>query len=853
MSKRHQIAAAWLVRFAWLPVPAFFIAIIVLWMSDLRTSYHLPVLLLTMNGVFSGLVSLCIGYLAGRGFLNTGRTGPFMLGCGATVWGVACVVSSIPFLQDANTAVTIHNVGALGCAACHLAGLLWGGRVKRPAWWLAAGYTGVLAGVGLLVYAASAGWTPAFFVDGVGGTAFRQQVLVLTIAMLGLTAYRMLRIHRRQSSAFLYWYALGLIMLALGLAGVMMQSVFGSLLGWTGRAAQFLAGGYMVIAAVSAVRQSPIWMITLSSALRDARRRYADLLDLADDGIVVHDMVGRTLDGRFLQVNPAFCRMIGYTSRELRELTLLDLTAPEELPAGPNEIETLWSRGALRHEKTLVAKYGRRIPTEIATRLFKQADRQMAMSIVRDTSERKQAELQIRRSAADLQAANAALRESRSSAVNLMEDALEARRQTERVNADLQREVAERGQAEAALRQSEEHLRQVNESLEQRVRERTAELALKNVQLKSRAEQLSRLASELTLTEQRERHRLAKVLHDHLQQLLVAAKIGLQGAAHSAVDPEQSEALGGVHNLIKESIATSRSLTVELSPTILHEAGLPAGLEWLARWMEKKHGLRVDLQCQSEARTEREDIRILLFESVRELLFNVVKHAGVTSAKVRMARRNTSLEIMVSDEGVGFDPQRLHAAAGEMAGGFGLFSIRERLELLGGSVKIESSPHGGSRFTLIAPAVFSAEAVEPQLEEAQPARPAEAARTADGGTKLRILVVDDHSMLRQTMAVRLRREPDIEIAGEAANGVEAIEKARQVRPDVILMDCNMPRMDGVEATRRIHAELPRIRIVGLSMHEDGDRAKAMLDTGASGYVNKTASLEELLKAIRSGA
>jgi len=115
----------------------------------------------------------------------------------------------------------------------------------------------------------------------------------------------------------------------------------------------------------------------------------------------------------------------------------------------------------------------------------------------------------------------------------------------------------------------------------------------------------------------------------------------------------------------------------------------------------------------------------------------------------------------------------------------------------------------------------------------------------------RVLIVDDHKVIRQGMAARLRREPDIEIAGEAGNGEEAIQRAHELLPNVILMDFSMPRMDGVEATRKIHAELPDIRIIGLSMYEEADRAKAMLEAGAAGYVTKSAELEELLAAIRT--
>ena len=171
---------------------------------------------------------------------------------------------------------------------------------------------------------------------------------------------------------------------------------------------------------------------------------------------------------------------------------------------------------------------------------------------------------------------------------------------------------------------AKEALVQANDELERRVADRTAELA-------QRAAQLRGLAGELTLSEQRERSRLAKVLHDHLQQLLVAAKFRLAILDKGAEDL-MKQAFREVEDLIDESIASSRSLTAELSPPILQAAGLNAGLEWLAKRMVDRHGLLVDLELE-EIGALPEDLKILLFESVRELLFNVAKHARTRSIR----------------------------------------------------------------------------------------------------------------------------------------------------------------------------------------------------------------------------
>jgi len=269
------------------------------------------------------------------------------------------------------------------------------------------------------------------------------------------------------------------------------------------------------------------------------------------------------------------------------------------------------------------------------------------------------------------------------------------RRVLESMNTQLNAEILH-------ARKAEEGLREARDQLEQKVRERTAELT-------ERANQLRTLAGELTLAEQRERRHLAKLLHDHLQQLLVGAKFRV-ALLCQAKDPGVKQAAEEVQALLTESIQASRSLTAELSPPILHEGGLAAGLEWLADWMHDKHGLMVGLTAEEDLTAAAEDVSILLFESVRELLFNVVKHAKVRSASVRLERvEGRMLKISVRDTGKGFDP---HAAEFSREG-FGLFSIRERLSLVGGRLEIQSGPGRGSVLTLIAPLAGATEADRP--------------------------------------------------------------------------------------------------------------------------------------------
>lgn len=390
-------------------------------------------------------------------------------------------------------------------------------------------------------------------------------------------------------------------------------------------------------------------------------------------------------------------------------------------------------------------------------------------------------------------------------------------------------------------KRAERQLRELNQTLERRVDARTAEL-------KERALQLRRLASDLTMSEQRERQRLAMVLHEGLQQALVAAKFRL-AVLERGGDVQRASA--EIANLIDDAVETSRSLTAELSPPILYQSGLAAGIEWLANWMRNKHGLSVDLLLSDRVGKLAEETTILLFQALRELLFNVVKHACVKAARVELATAPGEIRITVADEGVGFDPNG-NCPTQSDSGGLGLFSINERMICFGGRMEIDSAPGKGSRFVLIAPAIQSS-AVPPAaaVEHATVAGTAlENAHDGAPRNRIRLVLVDDHTVMRQGLAGLLRAEPDIDIVGEASDGKTAIDVVRGVRPNVVIMDIGMPRMDGVQATRIIHQEFPEIQIIGLSMFQEDEQRNAMQQAGAFEYLAKTGPSDVIINTIR---
>jgi signal transduction histidine kinase len=239
-------------------------------------------------------------------------------------------------------------------------------------------------------------------------------------------------------------------------------------------------------------------------------------------------------------------------------------------------------------------------------------------------------------------------------------------------------------------------LANLNQTLEQRVAKRTAEAV-------EQAQKLRLLSAELSLAEEAERRRIAEMLHEDLQQLLVAARMQLAALCRTQDAAHREPIAREIADVLERSFQLTRSLSVELAPPVLYEHGLAAAFEWLAAETRKNCNVEVTVEADSSANPKAADVRIFLFRAVRELLLNSVKHATGSTVHITMQHLGPDkIRIIVADDGPGFDPTVLDDK-GTGSQTFGLLNIRERVRSFGGKFHINSGPKRGTRITLCLP------------------------------------------------------------------------------------------------------------------------------------------------------
>jgi CheY-like chemotaxis protein len=333
------------------------------------------------------------------------------------------------------------------------------------------------------------------------------------------------------------------------------------------------------------------------------------------------------------------------------------------------------------------------------------------------------------------------------------------------------------------------------------------------------------------LIEKQVRQQVACELRWYLGSLLTAVQAQLSQTLSALEDSALVQRLKNAQAILEGAMEYCRTLD---NGTVSRLAGRPSiAFPWLAQLMQR-YGLDVTLDLVGGSPTLPENDSVMLYLSLGELLLNVAKHADQQDATVRVETIGGVHRISVIDRGKGFDADLLLEVDGHSKSGTSsLFRIRDRMSALGGRMEVMSKRSQGTTVTLILPA--------------------KAHRHGSHETErpmIRVLIVDDHAMVRQGVRTLLEQYSDVTIVAEAADGIEAIELVRKQAPDVVIMDINMPRMNGILATKILNEEHPSIAVIGLSLHQSDQFDRTILEAGAVDYVPKDAAGDDLYKAIR---
>ena len=346
-------------------------------------------------------------------------------------------------------------------------------------------------------------------------------------------------------------------------------------------------------------------------------------------------------------------------------------------------------------------------------------------------------------------------------------------------------------------------------------------------QVKRLAEQRRVLAARLFSVQEDILRSVSRELHDEFGQILTAIGALLIRAEKKGL-PKDSlfcKDLLEVREIAQESLGKVRTLSHALHPTILDDHGLEKAIEWHASRYEKQTNITVHYKKTGSLGKVADTTAVHVFRIVQEALNNVARHAGVHEALLRAAYSNGSMRLEVEDHGVGFSPL-------DVKHGLGLVAMRERAELVGGFDRVRAACRGRNALGNQNP-----------VKEGQH-------RMSD---KIRVLLADDHVLVRRGFRRILEDDDDIEIVAEASNGKEAVELSERILPNVVVMDLYMPDMDGVQATMQIRKRCAGTNVLVLSMYADANYVRNALAAGAMGYMLKNAIELDLVAGVREVA
>jgi len=365
---------------------------------------------------------------------------------------------------------------------------------------------------------------------------------------------------------------------------------------------------------------------------------------------------------------------------------------------------------------------------------------------------------------------------------------------------------------------------------------------------------LRQLSGRLLKLQDEERRRIARDLHDITGQKLAVQSMALSQLLSSKsveLDGESRRVLSDCDMLNKQVGEEIRTLSYLLHPPLLDELGLPSAVKWYAEGFERRTGIRLAVDVDPDLQRLPPDVEMTLFRIIQESLTNVHRYSGSAAAFVEIKVTGGQIEAKIRDEGRGIRRDVLNSTTGAVAPlGVGIQGMKERLRQLDGKLEITSQSKKGTVVTATLPLSkpFPSAGAENELEprDLQTESP-------DGDRKVlrkQILIADDHEMMRRGLRTMLEKETEWEICGEATDGQDAVDKTTSLRPDLVILDINMPVLNGLAAVRQILHYRPKTKILIFTVHDSEQTAKEIHAAGAHAYISKSNGSRDLLRMVR---
>lgn len=329
-------------------------------------------------------------------------------------------------------------------------------------------------------------------------------------------------------------------------------------------------------------------------------------------------------------------------------------------------------------------------------------------------------------------------------------------------------------------------------------------------------------------TVESERQRIARDLHDSTVQSLTSLTHKTELCLKLMdVDPIRCRLeLTSQGKILKDIINELRNMIYNLRPMSFDDIGFNITVERALDKLRNSNNIRCNFKISGDEYMVDSLVSLTLLRVIQEACSNSIKHGHAKEINVSLKYEPKSLTLTIKDDGDGFDTSAIPEFTRDDNSGFGLSMMKERIYLLSGKISISSRPGEGCIVKVIIPV-----------------------NKEDYIMAINIMITDDHSMIREGLKNLLELDGDIKVIAEAENGEECLDKLKTFRPDVLLLDINMPKMNGLEVLKALKDRKSKVKVLVLTGHNETEYLVKAVDIGINGYVLKDSESAELKKAI----